>query len=435
MVVSRKLIAFIPLALGAIALPAGAETPPTPTDPPAPSEPPPGAAAPSPPPPPPPPPAAAQGVEVRGAPGSGITIDAGDAFSLNVKARFQLRYQLLASAKDAAGDRNYDQVVNVFTTRLWLSGHVLKRELTYMIQLALAGRDYRDNATSPIFDAYIDWKAHKNLSIRAGQFFVPFDRLRTVREFALQLPERPRPVGEFTLDRDTGVVLYSDKFLGSPVAWKIGAFGGGGTNLTTSKEPGGLLLARLEVRPLGPIDDDSEGDLERRAKPGLAIGAGVAGNWNTDRLRSTTGATFTGGTTDYYHAAVDLMFKWHGFAFEAEYLWKKASDDQILSVDETGAPVTEFTRSGHGWVVQGSYVLDPPIEVVARASRLYASSGTDPAFVTEVERKGQELAAGLNYYINGHRFKFQSAWIARLPDDFTIGDAEHLVVAALDATF
>jgi hypothetical protein len=190
--------------------------------------------------------------EISAAAGKGFTIKYGDAFSFNLRSRFQLRYQLDLPPENDAGEREETQLVNINTARLWFSGNVFNPGLTYMIQLAVAGRDYRDGAISPIFDAYIDWKATDTLAIRAGQFFVPFDRLRTVREFALQLAERPVPVGELTLDRDVGVVLYSEKFLGSPFTWRAGVFGGGGTNLTTGKEPGLLAMARLEARPLGP---------------------------------------------------------------------------------------------------------------------------------------------------------------------------------------
>ena len=375
--------------------------------------------------------------DLSGAPGKGLTVTVGDQFSLNVRSRIQLRYQLNVPPEDAAGERDLQQLVSIGTARLWFSGHVYNPKLTYMIQLALAGRDFRDGATSPIFDAYLDWKVHRDLSVRAGQFFVPFDRLRTVREFALQLADRPRPVGELTLDRDVGVTLYSDRFLGdrSPVAWRLGVFGGGGTNLSAAKEPGALLVGRIELRPLGAIDDDSEGDLERRKKPGLAIGGAFARNWNTNRLRSTSGATFSGGTTDYSHAAADAVLKWSGLALQAEYLWRRASIDQILSTGPDDEPVTESTRSGRGWVLQASYVFDPPIEIVGRLSRMYASGGTDPSFVKEADTRGQEIAAGLNYYLNGHRLKIQTDWIARTPPNFDFSRADHLVHVQLDATF
>ncbi|MET0594788.1 MAG: porin [Polyangiaceae bacterium] len=391
----------------------------------------------APPPPPPPPPPPAKGFEITGEPGKGATITMGERFSLNVRSRIQLRYQLHIPPEDAKGERHLDQVLNIGTARLWFSGHVYRPELTFMIQLAVAGRDFRDGAISPIYDAFLDWKVHRDLAVRAGQYFVPFDRLRTVREFALQMGDRPRPVNELTLDRDVGVTFYSDKFLDdkSPFAWRLGAFGGGGTNLVDGKKPGVLLVGRLELRPFGAIDDDSEGDLERRAKPALAIGAGFANNWNTNRARSTTGARFVGGTTDYRHAAADLVFKWSGFALQAEYLWRRASNDLILSTGPDGMTITEATRSGTGWILQASYVLDPPIEFVGRLSRLSTFAGTDPRFIQEVRSFGQETAAGVNYYFNGHRFKLQADWIARTPTDFDFSSADHLVHVQLDATF
>jgi hypothetical protein len=382
-------------------------------------------------------PAAPKPVEITGKPGDGLTVRVSDVFSLNIRSRIQLRYQLDVPAPDDVGVRSTRQLVNIGTARLWLSGHVLRPQLTYMLQLAVAGRDYRDGAVSPIYDAFLDWKAHRDFSLKAGQFFVPFDRLRTVREFALQMGDRPRPVAELTLDRDVGAALYSDRFLHdrSPVAWRVGAFGGGGNNLSLGKDPGALVVGRVEVRPLGAIDDDTEGDLERRRKPALALGGAFAANFNTNRMRSTTGTTFVGGTTHYYHVAADLVLKARGFALQGEYLRKQASVTEIRSTDEDGMPLVEYTRSGQGWVAQASYVFDPPIELVGRMSRMYALGYTDPAFVSELAARGQEVGAGLNYYFNGHKMKLQADWIALMPGDFDFGRAAHVAHVQLDITF
>jgi len=364
--------------------------------------------------------------EITAAPGKGLTIKVGDAFSFNLRSRFQLRYQL-----DIPPEGEAQQLVNIGTARLWFSGNVFNPQLTYMLQLAVAGRDYRDGAISPIFDAYIDYKPVRDFNIRAGQFFVPFDRLRTVREFALQMADRPVPIGELTLDRDVGVVFYSEKFLGSPLAYRLGVFNGGGTNLTTGKDPGALLLGRLELRPLGPIDDDSEGDLERRHVPGLAIGAGIARNFSTNRQRSTTGTTYTGGDTDYLHIAADAVFKWYGFAAQLEYLYKNASEDVLVSFDEDGGQINEWTRSGSGFIAQASYTFDPPFEIVGRFSKLHAFDGTDPRLVDT-----DEYGVGFNYYINGHQFKIQTDWIAKIPSDGNFSDdAVQVAHVQLDATF
>jgi hypothetical protein len=55
--------------------------------------------------------------------------------------------------------------------------------------------------------------------------------------------------------------------------------------------------------------------------------------------------------------------------------------------------------------------------------------------VSEVETRGQEVAAGVNYYLNGHRFKVQADWIALTPADFDFRSADHLVHVQLDVTF
>ncbi len=375
------------------------------------------------------------GFKLEGKPGSGVTADFGDSFSLNLKARLQVRYQLDAAAPDATGARELTQTVSLGTARLYFGGHAFTRDFTYLVQLALAPRDYRDGATSPVYDAYIDYKWKRDLSFKLGQYFVPFDRLRTIREFALQMADRPRVVSELTLDRDVGLTLYSDHFLGkdSIVAYRLGAFGGGGMNLATGKQPGVLAVGRLELRPLGAIDDDQEGDLTHHERPGLALGVAGAANWNTNRQRSTTGATFAAGVTDYYQFAADLVFKWHGFAFEAEYVMRGASSDVIVSTDPT-VP-NDYTQSGQGWILQASYDLPINLEFVGRLSELYARPGTDPAFASLIAATGQELGGGINYYLNGHKLKVQADYIARMPSGFVFDQAQQVAHLQVDATF
>lgn len=383
--------------------------------------------------------------DISGIPGQGLTVKTGDEFSLNIRTRMQARYQVQVSQPNAAGDRTLDQIVNINTARVYLSGNALIPQLTYLFQLAVAGRDYRDGATSPIYDAYVEYKPHRDFNLQAGQFFVPFDRLRTVREWALQLAERPRPVSELTLDRDVGIQLYSDHFLAdkSPVGFHLGAFGGGGTNLSLGRKPGALLVGRVELRPLGPIDDDREGDLDRRSTPGLALGAAFAANINTNRARSTTGAAYkslstttnNGRVVDYYHFAADLVFKWQGLAIEAEYLLRNSPQENWTFTDAADKTTPEYTRTAAGWIAQVSYVLPFPLEFVGRLSRMHAiaPSKTDPALVSELNTRGQEIAGGINYYLNNHRFKLQADWIARLTPDFE--RPEHNIHVQFDATF
>ena len=80
-------------------------------------------------------------------------------------------------------------------------------------------------------------------------------------------------------------------------------------------------------------------------------------------------------------------------------------------------------------------MFDPPLEIVGRLSRLYPLGYTDPAFVSELDARGQEVGAGLNYYFNGHKLKLQADWIALMPGDFAFDRAAHVAHLQLDVTF
>jgi hypothetical protein len=327
---------------------------------------------------------------------------------------------------DEDGARDVTMLTQLKTARFFVTGHVLSPDIRYVTQWAVAPADFRDGAISPVYDAYLDFTRSRDLSVRVGQAFVPFDRARTIREFALQLPERPKPVSELTLDRDVGAYLYSDHFLGdrSPVAYRVGLFGGSGIGQTTAHPPGGLAVARLEVRPVGDLDDDSEGDLERRESPGLALGVAGAANLGTTRQKSTTGTTYADGTATYLHGAADLVFKWRGVYLLAEGVVRDATDDAVVATDGTEQP----TRSGWGWFVQPAVMLTPRVEVAARYSGLHPFEGTDPAF-----EPVNELGAGTNLYLNSHRFKFQLGWTALYEE--TPATAQHLVNLQVDTMF
>lgn len=375
---------------------------------------------------------------VQAAPGKGATLNSEDGrFSLTVRSRLVPRVDLHLPPPDDTGARAPETRATINTARLWVQGHAFNEDLKYVTQLAYAARDYRDGAISPLYDAYVDWTPHRDLNLKVGQYFVPFDRLRTVREFALQMSDRPRPVGELTLDRDVGVTLYSEHFLGdkSPLAYRVGVFGGDGIHATGLSPAGALGVARLELRPLGPIDDDQEGDLENRSAPGLALGVGAAYNLNTTRARSTTSTVYTAGTADYLHLAADLVFKWRGFAWATEGVLRDAAQDELRSTGDDGVEVVEYTRSGWGLVTQPSYMLTEHLELSARYARLGAFEGTDPAFLADVEQRANELALGSSVYLNGHRFKIQAGVSTYFGDEVALPDAEYAGHVLLDVMF
>lgn len=360
------------------------------------------------------------------APGRGVTVRAPDgSASMTLRAGMQLRDTVSMN-----GDTTNE--LGVKTARLVVQGHLLSSELRYYLQLAFGPGDFEAGSSSPIYDAYLEWALHRDLQIRAGQYFVPFDRARTIREFALQFVDRPQLVSEFNLDRDVGLTLMSpDLFgLGGRLGYAVGVFAGGGKNRLGGEPIGFLFVARLSYRPFGAFDEDTEGDLERLPRPRLAIGLAGAYNQNTRRQKSTFGNTLTLGGFDYAHAAADVVFKLSGFSFLGEVIYRGASKD-FLEGTVNGEAVREVSRSGWGFMAQAGMMLGSRFEVAVRWDRLRALGQTDPALVKLAREQGDEIGGGLSLYLNGHLLKLQADFSAR------VGQAEpvRLLRVQLDATF
>jgi len=372
-------------------------------------------------------------VRVTAEQGRGFTVAVGEVFSSTLRARVQIRNTVLVEG-DVVSD-----IFELRTARIWWTGSVLDPSLRYGLQLALGANDFEPGNASPIFDAYLESIHLRELNVRVGQFFVPFDRARTVRESALMTTDRSEVVRELTLDRDIGVVVSStDLFgLGGILGYYVGFFGGDGRNRVAPAIPGFLYTARVFVRPMGAFDDDQESDLSRSPDPRLMIGGAFAYNTNTDRPRSTTGTRalpfFIRARPDYVHLEADAVFKWRGFSFLGEIVWRDADRDVYTFIDAEGLPQTEFTRSGWGYLLQAGMLVWEGLEFWARWEHLIADPGTAPDLVRRAEELGHGLSAGANYYINGHALKVQADWTHYFGDRFDLG--QHFVRVQLDASF
>ena len=342
-----------------------------------------------------------------GEPGKGVTFTSPDErLSLTSKARIQAR----ATFTETRGETT--ELVGIKTVRLYFQGHVFSKELKYVLQLALGTGDFEEGSPSPIFDAYFDSSHLRDFNVRVGQYFVQFDRARTVREFALQLADRPVLIPELTLDRDAGITAYSNDLfgLGGKLAYALGVFGGDGRNRVATSRPGLLYVLRLAFLPFGAFEDNVEGDTERKPNPRLAIGIAGAYNQHTDRPRSTTGTRYVveGGGFNYLHGAADLHFKWAGFSLLSEIVIRKAHRDNRVGQNEAGEQVTEWAREAWGYLVQSGYMLTDHVEVAGRWGQFEALGKTDPKLEQLIAQSGHELTFGLNYYVNHHLFKFQA---------------------------
>jgi hypothetical protein len=364
------------------------------------------------------------------APGEGLTAATEDGrTSLTIRSRAVLRTSV------GAADDTLTSETQVRTLRLFLLGNVLSPQTTYLIQLAFGGNDFEAGSASPVFDAWVEHAFTKELRLRAGQYFVPFDRARTLRESTLQFVDRPQIVGELTLDRDVGLMLWAPELLAAKfLGYHLGVFGGDGRNRFGGTTPAGGLLyvARLKFQPFGAFDDDSEGDLLRRPEPRLAVAVAGAFNVGTHRARSTTGDTMA-SAFDYSQLAVDFVLKWRGVSVLAEFV-SRTANTRFRDVQTSGGAVREWSRQGWGALVQAGVMVSDEVELSGRWDRLATLGGeTDPTLEAAVRARGNELAIASTWYLNGHKFKLQADYSYQYGIDFAKG--RQLARVQLDASF
>lgn len=325
---------------------------------------------------------------VRIAAGRGLTVESADQrVSLTVRGFVQGRVTVDVPTPAMSGaEVTPTTLFAVRRARVILAGTLLGPTLSYQVHFGLAPQDFA--AGSPLFDAFVTWAPLRDLSVRVGQFFVPFNRNRWISITRQMMLERPIATNELNLDRDIGLQLFSNDLggLGGRLSYALGVFSGAGRNRLDA-DYGLLYVARVGVNPLGRFDDhDSEWDLARSG-PRLALGVAGAFNHRASTYATTgLGATPDANRYDRAHFTGDLLFKARGFALQFEGLAR-------WSLTPTG--LASATRPGWGYTVQASYVTPVKLGVGARWSQIFAMPA---AMDTTAFRDGYEVGGIIAYH-------------------------------------
>lgn len=352
-------------------------------------------------------------------PGEGIKLESADGdFSLDISFRIQVLYTFLD--KDPALDKDV-QSLQIRRARLQLGGKVFGPHNKYKLEMALSPSDVVMTATnvgtSPLLEAYAEFDYLRDLTVRAGQFKVPFDRMRYTSDTARELVDYSGTTNEFSQDRDIGVELKSNDLFGAKLLrYHLGVLSGKGRNSFQALDMGLMYLARLEILPLGLYDDSSEADFQR-ASPRLSLGGAFVHITDARRDRGATGSAplDVGGTTDMNLAVGDLSFKAYGLSLIGSFYYRHgdrnagkfqdASGKDIL--DTSGKPLAAPTasRDGTGLVAQAGYLIPRlPLEFAAR----YANLRGRQTPLHNGLKDSNELGGGISYYFAQHQLKLQT---------------------------
>jgi phosphate-selective porin OprO and OprP len=331
--------------------------------------------------------------------GEGVTFRSGE-FKLQLRGRVQV--QALSVFPTEGSSTLRQNAIFVRRARLALKGE-FPFHLSVNLQLAFANLDMEPDMPNVLRDFNIQWAPFRDLSFRLGQMKVPFDVQRVISSSSQQFVDRSLVTAELNLDRDVGLVIYSEDLfgLGQRLRYSIGVFGGDGRN-RIGTNVGLLYGGRLRYSPLGAFDDKLEGDPDRDPNFRIAFGAAAARNVQSNRPRSTTGTPYRLATFDSTHAAGDVHVKWRGLSLLSEVYWRQADTDSFTGT-LNGASLTEYSRSGWGWFAQVGGYLTPWLELAARYGDLLPLGATDPSF-----KRVRELGGTVNLMFLKHDLKLQT---------------------------
>jgi len=367
-------------------------------------------------------------VLVSGKLGKGVDFASRDkSWRFNLRARMQLRFTQFSQDDGEPPEVTEFQARRI---RLLVSGHVMRGDLTYYLQLGFSNGDTESDLRLPLRDAYLTYTKLRDLNIRGGQMKVPFGRQRVNSSSALQMADRSMVVGELNLDRDAGVQVLSEDFLGldGVLGYNVGVFSGDGRNRVAS-EPGVLVVGRISVRPFGAFDDLVEGDHEYSEEPRLALAVAAAHNNNTNRQRSTFQTPYTFARFDYTHLTADAAFKYRGLSVVSELIYRRASRSTVEQLDEMGEIEREVARNAWGYYAQAGVLATTNLEITGRYGEL-RPRGTTTADLAEVQR---EAGGGLNWYFQKHDLKLQSDYFYLFGPE--VGQGRHQVRVQMQMYF
>lgn len=340
------------------------------------------------------------------APGKGLQLVSKDerfAFGLSLRTGFM--YTMVHHNDGAKAQ----QGVELRRFRAVFQGHVFGKHNKYFFQLAFAPREVQLKGGSlhshPVYDAYMQFERFRDATLRVGMYRPQYSRERLIQDINPLFIDRSTINAEFNLDRDIGLDVRSEDFLGlGRLRYYAGVFLGKGRNVEGLGDFGLLYTGRVDVMPLGKFDDYDASDQSRMKKLRVSMGGAYAYQDNAVNDRGTVGAPpADGGTTDYHHATADLLVKLAGFYLEAGYLWRAGRRNRP-DQDGIGKTIPVLSRNGQGWFTQLAFLIPRThLEPAIRVGQIYGLRRGE----TALSDTG-ELGGGLNYYFAGHNLKLQA---------------------------
>lgn len=323
------------------------------------------------------------------------------SFSIEFGMRMQSR---LGFTTQHADDLKIDAFeARIRRLRTSFEGHVLNPRFTYKVQLGFSRSDLDMDDTGVaniIRDAVVAYHPNAHWEISFGLSKLPGNRQAFNSSSKWQFSDESIVSSAMKLDRDFGIKIYYTNTAGQVMYHLKGAVSTGEGRPVSRTDAGLAYTVRAELLPLGAFTnggDYFEGDLAREQTPKLSLGGGYSFNSGAIRVEGQTGP-FLYDAVDLTTTHADLLFKYNGWAYAAEFMRRSA--DQPFTYNTSGD--MRYAFAGQGVNQQLSYVFPSFWELAGRYSWLRPHDR-----LADLEKQREVLELGITRYLAQHRIKLQ----------------------------
>lgn len=306
---------------------------------------------------------------------------------------------------------------------LSLEGSFLKEKLGFFLQA-----DFADSY--PLLDAWISYAPWKHLKISAGQKQT-FTNTRQMMMLDQGLAFGERSLLDRTFSRtgrELGLFAESRLPLGKlGLDLAAAVTSGDGRNSfgssSTDTDMGGLKYGgRATFYPFGFFTGGNEyvfNDFIREKTPKLAVGVAYSYNTGASNSVGEGHGDFVmydkeglAAYPDYRKLSADLLLKWNGFSFLAEYVNATANGlDGLYVQPDEGAKlkprqIAGYLALGEGWNIQAGYLFSKLWALDLAYSKVKPEwEGIE----TSILRETDNIVFGVSKYFYNNTFKVQLA--------------------------
>ena len=288
-------------------------------------------------------------------------------FDVQINTQLQTRYEYFDGDSDAGVDNASS--FEVHRAKLVLSGHVLNKQFSYMLETSFQGhltelqsRQLGGDRSPALQDAYIQWQPCDNGHLKLGQFKPKLNRAfnnhsakmqfadRSIVSLAVFAPRSKGAEGQWGF-ADNRFILGGQVFNGFSDGEGFNAAGNDTNHF-------GGVYGRASI--LGELDPYAEGDVEWSDSANLDMGfAYFYGEQNNPSLAPAV-------DTEGNFLSVDSNFKMKGWGVHGEFLW--------ASLEEDVGPEIDVETLG-GTLQVGYFIVPKKFELAARYGYLDCDDG------------------------------------------------------------